>query len=160
MLTRLDSMLLFRIPWIHWSISVRFQIRFWTVDWLRRSQIGSRRQVRFWTLPWTVNLWRGLLTWSIRLWGCLWTMDSWRGCRVWSQWSSRFSICCGSHDLVEVSQRRPKIGSRWCIRFRTLPWTVDVWRGLLTWNIRFWGVSGQWTHGGDVKSGTIEAVGS
>ena len=25
----------------------------------------------FGTLPWTVDLWRGLLTWSIRLWGCL-----------------------------------------------------------------------------------------
>ena len=39
MLTRLDSMLLFRIPWIHWSI-----------------RISSR------TLPWTVDLWRGLNT--------------------------------------------------------------------------------------------------
>ena len=69
MLTRLDSMLLFRIPLIHWSIRVRFRIRLCTVDWLRRSQIGSRRRVRFRTLAWTVDLWRGLLTWSIWLWG-------------------------------------------------------------------------------------------
>ena len=30
----------------------------------------SDRPVRFWTLPWTVDLGRGILTWSIRLWGC------------------------------------------------------------------------------------------
>ena len=37
----------------------------------RSSQIGSRWRFRFRTLPWTVDLWRGLHTWSIRLWGCL-----------------------------------------------------------------------------------------
>ena len=67
-----------RIQWIHWSIRIHFRIRFWTVDWLRRSQIGSRRQVWFQTLTWMVDLWRGLLTWSTRLWGCLWRVDSWR----------------------------------------------------------------------------------
>ena len=131
------------------------------MDWLRRSQIESRRQVRFRTLPWTVDLWRGLLTWSIRFWGCLWTVDSWRGCRVRrNHWSSRFLIRCRPHGRKKVSQRRSRTGSRWRIRFRTLPWAVDLWRGLLTWSIRFWGVSGQWTHGGDVQSGTIGAVGS
>ena len=50
----------------------------------RRSQNESRWRIRFRTLPWTVDLWRGLLTWSTRLWGCLWTVDSWWGCHVWN----------------------------------------------------------------------------
>ena len=82
------------------------------VDSLRRYQIGSRKLVRFRTLPWTVDLGRGILTWSIRLRGCPWTVDSWRGCRVWSHWSSRFLIRCWSHDLVNVSRRKDQIGSR------------------------------------------------
>ena len=53
------------------------------------------------TLPWTVDLRRGLLTWTIRLWGCLWTVDSWRGCRVWNHWSSQFLIRYWSHDLFK-----------------------------------------------------------
>ena len=39
------------------------------LDWLKGYRTGSRRHVRFRTLPWTVNLWRGLLTWSIWLRG-------------------------------------------------------------------------------------------
>ena len=54
------------------------------------------------TLPWTVNLWRGLLTWSIWLWGFPWTVDPWRGRRVWNHWSSRFFNHHGLHDLVMV----------------------------------------------------------
>ena len=40
-------------------------------DWSRRSRTGSRRHVRFRTLSWTVDLGRGILTWSIRLRGSL-----------------------------------------------------------------------------------------
>ena len=53
-----------------------------------------------------------------------------------------------------------RTGSRRHVTFRTLPWTVDLWRGLLTWSIWLRGVPGQWTHGGDVVSGTIGAVDS
>ena len=52
------------------------------VDLKEKYQIGSRRLVRFRMLTWTVDLWRGLLTWSIRLPGCPWTVDPWRGCCV------------------------------------------------------------------------------
>ena len=57
------------------------------------------RHVGFRTLPWTVDLRRGILTWSIRLQGFPWTVDPWRGCRVWSHWSSRFFDHHGLHDL-------------------------------------------------------------
>ena len=46
------------------------------------------------------------------------------------------------------------------VRFRTLPWTVALGRGILTWSIRLRVVPGQRTHGGDVESGAIGAVGS
>ena len=42
--------------------------------------------------PWTIDLWRGLLTWSAQLWGCPWTVDLRRGSRVWNHWSSRFLV--------------------------------------------------------------------
>ena len=58
-----------------WSIRLGFWMRPWMVDSLRRYQIGSRKLVRVRTLPWTVDLWRGLLTWSIWLRGCPWTVD-------------------------------------------------------------------------------------
>ena len=53
-----------------------------------------------------------------------------------------------------------RTGSRRHVRFRTLPWTVDLRREILTWRIRLRGFPGQWTHGGDVVSGTIGAVDS
>ena len=37
---------------------------------------------------------------------------------------------------------------------------VDLGRRILTWSIRLRGVPEQWTHGGEVVSGTIGAVGS
>ena len=37
--------------------------------------------------------------------GCLWTVDSWRGCRAWNHSSSRFLVCCWSHDLLKYSRR-------------------------------------------------------
>ena len=83
--TILDGRLMEGITWPELlEHSLRLLDTTWMVDWLTRSQIGSRRQVRFRTLPWTVDLWRGLHTLSVRLWGCLWTVDSWRGCRVWN----------------------------------------------------------------------------
>ena len=61
----------------HWSS--RFLIRCRPHG---RKKVSQRRyqRSRFRKLHWTVDLWRGLLTWSIRFWGCLWTVDSWRGC--------------------------------------------------------------------------------
>ena len=56
--------------------------------------------------------------------------------------------------------RKYQIGSQKLVGFRMLPWTVDLGRGILTWSIRLRGVPGQWTHGGEVVSGTIGAVGS
>ena len=59
-------------------------MRPWTVDLLKIYQIGSPRLVQFRMLLWTVDLRRGLLTWSIRLRGYPWTVDPWRGCCVWN----------------------------------------------------------------------------
>ena len=67
---------------------------------MERISDGSRRHVGFQTLPWTVDLRRGILTWSIRLQGIPWAVDLWRGCHVWSHWSSRFFDHHGLHDLI------------------------------------------------------------
>ena len=58
------------------------------------------------------------------------------------------------------SLRRYQIGSRKLVRFRTLPWTVNLGREYLPGAFGSGGVPGQWTHGVDVTSGTIGAVGS
>ena len=49
-----------------------------------------------------------------------------------------------------------RTGSRRHVRFRTLPWTVDLRRGFLPGTSGSGGFPGQWTHGGDVMSGTME----
>ena len=60
----------------------------------------------------TVDLRRGLLTWSIWLRGCPWTVDPWRVCCVWNHRSSRFLIHRWSHNIVNVSWRKDQSGSR------------------------------------------------
>ena len=57
-----------------------------------------------------------------------WTVDSWRGCRVWNRWSSRFLICCWSHDQLKESRRRTR-RSFWLWRRN---WTTDN----RNWNCR------------------------
>ena len=44
--------------------------------------------------------------------GCPWTVDSWRGGCVWNHRSSRFLIHRWLHDLVNMSWREDKSGSR------------------------------------------------
>ena len=57
--------------WNHWSSRFLIRCRPHSLkkESRRSSQTGNQWRFRFRTLPWTVDLWRGLLTWSIRLWG-------------------------------------------------------------------------------------------
>ena len=61
------------------------------------------------------------------------------------------------HDLIEVSQRKPQNLE---LSVRPILDTDQAGGDYLPVAFGSGGVSGQWTHGGDVASGTIRAVGS
>ena len=112
----------------------------------------SNSEFRFRTLPWTVDLWRGLLTWSVRLWGCLWTVDSWMGRLEPLEQSVLNTLSAAQPEegiTDELSDREPVVVPVPDITMDGRPmegttylehsalgclWTVDSWRGCRVWN--------------------------